>query len=169
MISTFLLTINIALLDHFKCIIRLWEWNVLYRQETKATTSTIIIIICTWHLCRHSLYPVIWATVFCQIERFVYYHLCYFEQDLSWNVLHGALLPSFNFITLKCVYLLSYLYMYMYVEIDSVEVFFLNFHIVLFINMYLRMCLYVLSSVLWCPWRFPHKNNVLFVFTSSCL
>ena len=27
------------------------------------------------------------------------------------------------------------------------------------------MCLYVLSSVLW----FPHKNDVWFVFTSSCL
>ena len=26
------------------------------------------------------------------------------------------------------------------------------------------MCLYVLSSVLWCPLRFPHKNYVLFVF-----
>ena len=31
------------------------------------------------------------------------------------------------------------------------------------------MCLYVLSSVLWCPLRFPHKNDVRFVFTSSCL
>ena len=31
------------------------------------------------------------------------------------------------------------------------------------------MCLYVLSSVLWCPLRFPHGNNVRFVFTSSCL
>ena len=31
------------------------------------------------------------------------------------------------------------------------------------------MCLYVLSSVLWCPLRFPHKNNVRFVFTSSCI
>jgi hypothetical protein len=27
----------------------------------------------------------------------------------------------------------------------------------------------VLSSVLWCPLRFPHKNDVRFVFTSSCL
>ena len=27
------------------------------------------------------------------------------------------------------------------------------------------MCL---SSVLWCPLRFPHKNNVRFIFTSSC-
>jgi hypothetical protein len=27
------------------------------------------------------------------------------------------------------------------------------------------MCLYILSSVLWCP----HKTDVLFVFTSSCL
>ena len=25
------------------------------------------------------------------------------------------------------------------------------------------------SSVLWCPLRFPHENNVRFVFTSSCL
>jgi len=31
------------------------------------------------------------------------------------------------------------------------------------------MCPYVLSSVLWCPLRFPHKKVVLFVFTSSCL
>jgi hypothetical protein len=31
------------------------------------------------------------------------------------------------------------------------------------------MCLYVFSSVLWCPLRFPHKNDVRFVFTSSCL
>ena len=30
-------------------------------------------------------------------------------------------------------------------------------------------CLYVLSSVLCCPLRFRHKNDVLFVFTSSCL
>jgi hypothetical protein len=29
--------------------------------------------------------------------------------------------------------------------------------------------LYVLSSVLWCPLRFPHKNDVQFVFNSSCL
>jgi len=27
------------------------------------------------------------------------------------------------------------------------------------------MCLYVTSSVLWCPLRFPHKNDVRFVFT----
>ena len=31
------------------------------------------------------------------------------------------------------------------------------------------MCLYVLSSVLWYPLRFPHKNDALSVFTSSCL
>ena len=31
------------------------------------------------------------------------------------------------------------------------------------------MCLYVLSSVLWCPLRFPHTNDVRFVFSSSCL
>jgi len=31
------------------------------------------------------------------------------------------------------------------------------------------MCLYLLSSVLWCPLRLPHKNNVRFVFTTSCL
>jgi hypothetical protein len=31
------------------------------------------------------------------------------------------------------------------------------------------MCLYVLSSVLWCPLRFPHKHDVRFVFISSCL
>jgi hypothetical protein len=31
------------------------------------------------------------------------------------------------------------------------------------------MCFYVLSSVLWCPLRFPHKNDVRFVFTSSCV
>jgi hypothetical protein len=31
------------------------------------------------------------------------------------------------------------------------------------------MCLYGLRSVLWCSLRFPHKNYVRFVFTSSCL
>jgi hypothetical protein len=31
------------------------------------------------------------------------------------------------------------------------------------------MFLYVLSSMLWCPLRFPHKNDLRFVFTSSCL
>jgi len=31
------------------------------------------------------------------------------------------------------------------------------------------MCLCVLCSVLICPLRFPHKNDVQFVFTSSCL
>ena len=31
------------------------------------------------------------------------------------------------------------------------------------------MCLYVLSSVLCCPLRFPHKRNDRFVLTSSCL
>ena len=31
------------------------------------------------------------------------------------------------------------------------------------------MCLYILSSVLSCPLRFPHENDVRFVFTSSCL
>jgi hypothetical protein len=29
------------------------------------------------------------------------------------------------------------------------------------------MCLYVLSSVLWCPLRFPHINVLRFVFSSS--
>jgi hypothetical protein len=27
----------------------------------------------------------------------------------------------------------------------------------------------ILSSVLWCSLRFPHKNEILFIFTSSCL
>ena len=31
------------------------------------------------------------------------------------------------------------------------------------------MFLYVLSPVLWWPLRFPHKNDVRFVFTSGCL
>ena len=31
------------------------------------------------------------------------------------------------------------------------------------------MFLYVLSSMLSCPLRFPHKNDVRFVFSSSCL
>ena len=31
------------------------------------------------------------------------------------------------------------------------------------------MWLYVPSSVFWCTWRFPHKNDVRFDFTSSCL
>jgi hypothetical protein len=31
------------------------------------------------------------------------------------------------------------------------------------------MFLYVLRSVLWCPLRFPHINDVCFFFASSCL
>ena len=31
------------------------------------------------------------------------------------------------------------------------------------------MCLYVLSSVLWCPLQFPHINDAQFVFVPSCL
>ena len=31
------------------------------------------------------------------------------------------------------------------------------------------ICLYVLSSTLWHPLRFPHENDVRFVFTSNCL
>jgi hypothetical protein len=31
------------------------------------------------------------------------------------------------------------------------------------------MCLSVLSSVLWGPLQFPHKNDIHFVVTSSCL
>ena len=31
------------------------------------------------------------------------------------------------------------------------------------------MCLFAPSVVLWCSLRFPHKNDVHFVFTSSCL
>ena len=31
------------------------------------------------------------------------------------------------------------------------------------------LCLYVLSSMLWCPLRFPHKYDAQFVFTSRCL
>ncbi len=31
------------------------------------------------------------------------------------------------------------------------------------------MCYYVLSFELWCPLRFPQKNDVRFVFTSGCL
>jgi hypothetical protein len=31
------------------------------------------------------------------------------------------------------------------------------------------MCLYVLSSVLWCPLRIPHKNDVRFVFVYRLL
>ena len=30
------------------------------------------------------------------------------------------------------------------------------------------MCVHVLNSVLWCPLRFPHKNDVRFIFTTSC-
>jgi hypothetical protein len=30
------------------------------------------------------------------------------------------------------------------------------------------MFLYVLSSILWSPLRFPHRNDVRFAFTSSC-
>jgi hypothetical protein len=30
------------------------------------------------------------------------------------------------------------------------------------------MCIRVLSSVLWCPLRFQHKNDIRFVFTPSC-
>ena len=31
------------------------------------------------------------------------------------------------------------------------------------------MCLYFLSTVLWCPLQFPHINDVQFFFASSCL
>jgi hypothetical protein len=31
------------------------------------------------------------------------------------------------------------------------------------------ICLYVLSSTLWYPLRFPHENDVRFVLTSNCL
>jgi hypothetical protein len=31
------------------------------------------------------------------------------------------------------------------------------------------MCLHVLSSVLWCPFKFPHKNHVPLIFTPSCM
>ena len=31
------------------------------------------------------------------------------------------------------------------------------------------LCVCVLSSILWCPLRFPHKHDVRFVFASSCL
>ena len=31
------------------------------------------------------------------------------------------------------------------------------------------LCYYVLSFVLWCPLLFPHKNDALFFFASSCL
>jgi hypothetical protein len=31
------------------------------------------------------------------------------------------------------------------------------------------MCLYVLTSVLWCPFWFPYKNDVRFLFASSCV
>jgi hypothetical protein len=31
------------------------------------------------------------------------------------------------------------------------------------------MCLYVLSSVMWCPLLLLHRNDIRFVFTSSCL
>ena len=39
----------------------------------------------------------------------------------------------------------------------------------LFIFLCPIMCLYVLSFALWCPLRFPHQNDVRFIFTSSCL
>jgi hypothetical protein len=32
-----------------------------------------------------------------------------------------------------------------------------------------NMCLYFLSTALWSPAQFPHRSNVRFVFTSSCL
>ena len=38
-----------------------------------------------------------------------------------------------------------------------------------FILLYLIMCLYVLSSLLSCPLRFPHKIYVWFFFTASSL
>jgi len=31
------------------------------------------------------------------------------------------------------------------------------------------MCFYILSFVLWCLLRYPHKNDVPFIFTYSCL
>jgi hypothetical protein len=34
-------------------------------------------------------------------------------------------------------------------------------------NIYSQTCHYILSFALWCPLRFPHRNDVRFVFTSS--
>ena len=42
-------------------------------------------------------------------------------------------------------------------------------HLFSFFVCYAIICLYVPSSVLRCPLRFPHKYDVRFVFTSSCL
>ena len=50
--------------------------------------------------------------------------------------------------------------------IDSLK-YVIIFHLFMFLCCPI-MYLYVLSSVLWCPLRFPHKNDVRFVFTSSC-
>jgi len=44
-----------------------------------------------------------------------------------------------------------------------------SFSFLLFLFCCPIMCLYVLSSVLWYPLRFPHKNDALSVFISSCL
>ena len=51
--------------------------------------------------------------------------------------------------------------------IDSLK-YVIIFHLFMFLCCPI-MYLYVLSFVLWCPIRFPHKNDVRFVCTSSCL
>jgi hypothetical protein len=35
-------------------------------------------------------------------------------------------------------------------------------------EMFSFLCIYVLISMLWCLLRFPHRNDVRFVFTPSC-
>jgi hypothetical protein len=42
-------------------------------------------------------------------------------------------------------------------------------HEVTSVSWQVHVALYVLSHVLWCPLPFLHRNNIRFVFTSSCL
>jgi hypothetical protein len=51
---------------------------------------------------------------------------------------------------------------------NSVDIF-VWFYIILVFCVALLCVFTLLSSMLWCPLWFPHKNDVRFIFTSSCL
>ena len=51
---------------------------------------------------------------------------------------------------------------------NSVDIF-VWFYIILVFCVALLCVFTLLSSMLWCPLWFPHKNDVWFIFSSSCL
>jgi hypothetical protein len=95
---------------------------------------------------------------------------------LEWNINHSLTLLSLN--SQDQLIRLSYCcFSKIYRELKNLLTFVLS-TITIFGGIYVAhlfsflccpiMCLYVMSSVLWCPLWFPH-NDVQFVFTSSCL